>query len=97
MGEKGLGMADPVTDLVGIGKVSSSWLREVGIHTRGDLHRQGVVRVYQKVKHHRGERVSLNLLWALHGGLNDMHWTLIPPRERDRLKEALALAEKTAD
>ena len=81
---------DPdVAGLVGIGPVSAEWLRRAGIPRRSDLEKVGVVGAFRKVAA-LGVKPSANLLWALQGALDGIHWAMVPPRTRDRLKDELS-------
>ena len=76
----------PIEELVGIGPVSARWLREAGVCTEGDLQRLGSVEVYLMVLS-IGAQPNGNLLWALEGASQRLHWTLIPPRRREELRD----------
>lgn len=69
-----------------IGKVSREWLHEVGIHDLGELKKLGSVHVYNMIKLNHPEKVSLNLLWALEGAVQDIDWTEIPGEGKEELK-----------
>jgi DNA transformation protein len=75
---------DDIAALRNLGPKSATWLHAVGIHTRADLERLGAVRAYLQVKR-GGFKVSLNLLYALAGVLQDVHWNKLPHDERSRL------------
>jgi DNA transformation protein and related proteins len=81
-----------VGSLIGIGPKSVVLLRSVGVRTRGDLRRVGVVQTFLRA---RGvsNGVSLNLLWALEGALTDLHWTFISPARRSQLRDELGRSE----
>ena len=79
---------DPIEKLVGIGPQSGRWLRAIGITTRRDLEQAGPAEAYIRVVA-SGIAPNLNLLWALAGAVEDMHWTLIPPRQREQLKKQI--------
>lgn len=85
-------MNEPIDQLVGLGPKSSAWLAEVGIMTRADLARVGVVEAYRKTRD-AGHNVSLNLLWALEGAMTDTHWTMVTPRRKQQLKNQLMAAD----
>ena len=72
-------------DLLNLGKVSRGWLDVVGIRGRDDLERVGAVEAFRRVEA-TGLRPSLNLLYALHAALLDLHWTMLPPKVREDLK-----------
>lgn len=85
-------MSEPIDQLVGLGPKSSAWLAEAGIKTRADLARVGVVAAYRMARD-AGHNVSLNLLWAMEGALTDTHWTMVPPRRKQQLKDELKAAD----
>jgi DNA transformation protein len=62
-----------VADLRNLGPKSREWLASIGIHTVADLRAAGAVAAYVALKRARGG-VSLNLLYALVGALEGMHW-----------------------
>lgn len=75
----------PVENLRNLGPTSAQWLREIGVHTRGDLERLGPVTAYRLVKQ-RQLRTSLNLLWAMVAALSDRGWQELAPEEKERLR-----------
>lgn len=83
--------SDDVESLVGIGPASAGWLRDAGVRTRGDLASVGPAEAYRRVLAGR-PGVSLNLLWALRGGLDGLHWTMVPPAVRDDLRRQVDAA-----
>jgi len=62
-----------LTKLKGIGPVSEKWLNAVGVYTKEDLEKIGPRRVYEMVKR-AGFHPTVNLLYALVGALNGVHW-----------------------
>lgn len=80
-----------IQSLIGIGPASARWLRAAGIRTRRDLQAAGTVAAYRAAIA-AGAPANLNLLWAIEGARTDMHWTLIPPRVRGRLRAAVEAA-----
>ena len=78
--------------LLGIGAVSGQQLRDAGVTTAQQVRRLGAVACYRRICEHAGHRQSLNLLWALQGGIEDIHWTMVPPKQREQLKEELKAA-----
>ncbi len=86
-------MSQDIEELVGIGTISAGWLRKVGIQTRLDLETVGVIEAYRRVRE-SGQNTSFNLLWALQGALDDIHWSLVPPAQREQLKHKLNLADQ---
>ena len=72
-------------DLLNLGKVSRGWLDAVGIRSRAELERVGAVEAFRRVEA-AGFRPSVNLLYALHAALLDLHWTILPPKVREDLR-----------
>jgi DNA transformation protein len=75
-----------LSELRNIGLRSAEWLKSVGIETFEDLREIGVVEAYVRVKEAYPDRVSLNLLYALQGGILDIEWHLLPQRMKDDLR-----------
>ena len=71
-----------------IGPVSLQWLAEVGVESRDDLRRVGVVETYAMVRSRRGQ-TSLNLLWALEAALRDIDWRELPEAAKNELRRQL--------
>ena len=67
-----------------IGPVSRRWLAEVEIHTVEDLRACGAAAVYRMVRD-LNSGVSRNLLWALEGAVQDVHWRVISPERKAEL------------
>ena len=73
--------AEPVSDLRNLGPKSREWLAAIGIHTVADLRAAGAVPTYVALKRARGG-ISLNMLYALVGALEGMHWQAIKKTRR---------------
>ncbi len=56
-----------------IGPKSAAWLRQVGIRTTEEIRAIGAFAVYAKVRR-AGFKAGLNLLYALAGAEDDIHW-----------------------
>lgn len=80
----------PIDRLLNLGPKSAQWLAAIGIRTEAALRRIGPVPAYVKLKRTRGG-VSLNLLYAMVGALEGMHWTEI--RRTRRLELLLAVED----
>jgi hypothetical protein len=78
-----------VHTMVGLGPKSTQWLSEVGITAASQVRQLGAVECYLRVIGAGQTSPNLNLLWALQGAIEDMHWTLIDPRQRQQLKAEL--------
>ena len=74
-----------LSDLPNLGPTSAGWLRDVGIESRDDLERLGAVEAFLRVDASR-EGISLNLLYALEGALQDVRWDRLPPELRADLR-----------
>lgn len=67
-----------------IGPKSAAWLRQVGLRSREELAAVGAVGAFVKVRR-AGFRPSLNLLYSLHGALQDCHWQELDEAQRQAL------------
>jgi DNA transformation protein and related proteins len=81
----------PSKKLPNIGLKSTQWLEAVGIRTEEDLEELSAVEAYRQVKAAFLGRVSLNLLWALHGALLDLPWNELPPEMKEKLRKELRI------
>lgn len=71
-----------------IGRVSTAWLRDIGLETPEDLRRVGSVAAYAMVK--RGQpSASLNLLWSLEGAIRDIDWRELSDDVKSELRAQL--------
>ncbi len=77
-------LISPVSQLKNLGPRSASWLNAVGIYTLGDLMETGPISAYLKVKQ-TGSSSSLNLLYALIGAVEDVHWTEVKRTQKHDL------------
>ena len=80
---------DTVQSMIGIGSKSAKWLEEVGITSASQVRKLGAVECYARVLGQGTFSANLNLLWALQGAIEDMHWTLIDPKQRTTLQAEL--------
>lgn len=75
--------------LPNLGPASRAWLAAIGVRTIEDLRARGAVPTYVALK--RGQPgVSLNLLYALVGAVDGMHWRDV---KRERRLELLLQVE----
>jgi DNA transformation protein len=70
------------------GPKSNQWLNAVGVYDISDLRKLGAIKVFLKVKN-KGFPVSLNLLWALQGAIEDRSWLSFSKEEKSKLIEKL--------
>ncbi len=65
-------------------------LKKAGIETVADLMEQGSLHAYSAiVKTSSSTTPSLELLWALEGAINGIHWSVISQERRDELSKQL--------
>lgn len=83
-----------LTSLRNIGSVTAQWLETVGIHDRAALVSCGAVEAYRRVHAAYEDRVTLNLLYALHGAIFDIHWNELPEDIRAALRCELGEGER---
>ena len=76
-------MADTLRN---IGPATTEWLAEIGIYTRADLERLGVVETWKRLKRTYPKAVTLNALWGLEAALLDIDWRAIPDERKAELK-----------
>ena len=76
----------PVHRLRSLGPKSAAWLKEIGIETERELRAIGAVAAYRRLKARNPEGITLNMLWALHAALEDIHWKAIDAETKARLK-----------
>ena len=75
----------PISELRNLGVRSAKMLASIGIHDRSDLDRVGPVLAYRAVREIHGG-VSLNLLYAMYGALNDIRWNELSVESKARLR-----------
>lgn len=76
----------PIESLRNLGDKSVQWLRDVGISTIAELEPLGPVVAYRLVKQ-RQPKTSLNLLWAMAAGLQQIDWRDLPDATKNRLRQ----------
>ncbi|MEZ6049233.1 MAG: TfoX/Sxy family protein [Planctomycetaceae bacterium] len=72
-----------------LGPKSREMLRQVKISTLEEIQELGAVTVYLKLQKKFPE-VTLNLLWALEGAIQNCHWNELTPARKAELKAQLA-------
>lgn len=88
-------MTDEHSPLRNIGEQTLSRLHEIGIFTRTDIARLGVVETYRRLKRTFPKHVTLNALWGLEPALLDIDWRAIPNERKDELKAELHALENS--
>ena len=71
-------------ELKGLGPKSFAQLQTIGIFNRADLECIGAVPAYLKLKQ-QYKNVSLNLLYALAGAIENRHWREVAQTQREAL------------
>lgn len=72
-----------------IGPVSRRWLAEIEIYSLADLEQVGPIAVYKMIRSTRGGKVSINLLWALVGAIEDIDCRKLSPERKAELRALL--------
>lgn len=83
----------PLAGALNLGPKSAAVLASAGIATLEQLRHVGAVAAYVKAKR-TGANVSLNLLWALEGAINGLHWRKVAREHRTTLLLALEDIER---
>jgi hypothetical protein len=71
-----------------LGSKSEAMLAKIGVHSSTDLENLGAVEAFQRLRA-TGEKVSLVMLYAMHGALTNQAWEMLPPDEKQALKLAV--------
>ena len=67
--------------MLNLGPQSQSWLAEIGIHTLAQLQARDAVAVYGAIKA-RQTKASINLLYALVGAQQGLHWQEVAKHQK---------------
>ena len=78
----------PIESLRNLGPKSAQWLAAIDVYTYDDLQKLGPVTAYRLLQS-AGYKVSLNLLYAMYGALEDLAWNQLPQTTKDDLIAAL--------
>jgi len=73
-----------ISQLKNLGPKSAEWLAAIDIHTLADLRTIGAITAYEKIKR-TGFNPSLNLLYALVGAIDNIHWTEVKKQQKHDL------------
>lgn len=82
-----------VENLPGLGPKSSTWLNEIGIYTRDDLITTAPVTIMVRLER-VGKSPGLNMLYALVGAVEGIHWQEIARTRKAELVLALDAARE---
>ncbi len=80
-----------LTQVMNLGPKSASWLTEAGITCRAELEAAGPVQAILRVEEH-GHTPSLNLLYAIAAGRDNVHIDELTPGECAELRAQLEKA-----
>ena len=82
-----------VDKLPNLGPKSAVWLNNIRIHTRAELHAVGPITAMIRLER-AGHTSSLNMLYALVGALDGVHWQEIAHTRKGELVLALDAARE---
>ncbi|TRY15581.1 TfoX/Sxy family protein [Shewanella hanedai] len=82
-----------VDKLPNLGPKSTAWLNNIGIYTRAELHAVGPITAMIRLER-AGHTSSLNMLYALVGVLEGVHWQEIAHTRKGELVLALDAARE---
>lgn len=88
-------MTQDTPKLLNIGPKSAAWLRQVGVRTLDDLKQHGALGTFMKVKR-AGFRPSLNLLYALAGAEQGVHWASLSAEYKNALVTEVSALDDAA-
>ena len=76
----------PLAALKNLRRATERRLREVGVHTPGELEALGALVACCRVKLACSRDTPLVLLYALQSALLDLHWNALPPGLQEQLR-----------
>jgi TfoX C-terminal domain len=77
-----------ISKMRNLGPKSEAMLAKIGVNSSLDLENLGAVEAFKQLQT-SGEKVSLLMLYAMHGALTDQAWEMLPPDEKQALKLAV--------
>ncbi len=77
-----------ISKMRNLGSKSETMLAKIGINSSADLEHLGAVEAFKRLQT-SGEKVSLVMLYAMHGALTDQAWEMLPAEEKQALKLAV--------
>ena len=78
----------PIEQAKNLGPKSAGWLRQIGIESVEELRELGAVTCY-KMLLAAGIKANKNLLYAIYGAVNHLHWAKLPDAVKNDLIAAL--------
>ncbi len=80
--------ATKISRMRNLGSKSEAMLAKIGVNSSVDLENLGAVEAFKQLQT-SGEKVSLVMLYAMHGALTNQAWEMLPPDEKQALKLAV--------
>jgi TfoX C-terminal domain len=77
-----------ISKMRNLGSKSETMLAKIGVYSSVDLENLGAVEAFKQLRA-SDEKVSLVMLYAIHGALTDQAWEMLPPDEKQALKLAV--------
>jgi hypothetical protein len=77
-----------ISKMRNLGPKSEAMLAKIGVNSSVDLENLGAVEAFKQLQT-SGEKVSLLMLYAMHGALTNQAWEMLPPDEKQALKLAV--------
>jgi DNA transformation protein and related proteins len=78
-----------ISKMRNLGSKSEAMLAKIGVHTSGDLEQLGAVEAFKQMRA-SGEKLTLMMLYAMHGALTNQPLEMLPADEKHALKAAVA-------
>jgi TfoX C-terminal domain len=77
-----------ISKMRNLGSISEAMLAKIGVNSSLDLEQLGAVEAFKRLQASE-EKVSLVMLYAMHGALTNQAWEMLPPDEKQALKLAV--------
>jgi TfoX C-terminal domain len=77
-----------ISKMRNLGSKSEAMLAQIGVNSSYDLENLGAVEAFKQLRA-SDEKVSLVMLYAMHGALTNQAWEMLPPDEKQALKLAV--------
>ncbi len=77
-----------ISKMRNLGSKSEAMLAKIGVYSSVDLENLGAVEAFKQLRA-SDEKVSLVMLYAMHGALTDQAWEMLSPDEKQALKLAV--------
>ncbi|MFD0915254.1 TfoX/Sxy family protein [Pseudahrensia aquimaris] len=84
-----------IRNIRNLGPATEEMLAEVDIHSEEELREIGAVAAYQRMVFRFGRNVSLNALYAMAAGLEDVDWRALDSETKQRLRDSIKLPTDT--